>query len=363
MTFNDHRRQFIAKTVTAAAAVHLTGCAGGRGRYQDINLRSRKTLASDPSSLELVRYATLAANGHNTQPWLFSLNDNTIRILPDISRRTLVVDPDDHHLYASLGCAAENLSIAAQARGKSGEVAIESGNFANVVIDTTSSGRYVSPLFRMITQRQVTRALYEGKVAPVEVLERLHKAANNYGVDAYMVTDSGQIERIMEMVVDGNSSQMDSPAFVEELKDWIRFNANEATETRDGLYTACSGNPELPTFIGPTMFNLFFKKDKENDKYRDHIRSSSGLMIFVADRNDPEGWISAGRAYERFALQATLDGLKNAFVNQTVEEIGMRSRLQSLLELGDRRPNLVVRFGYGDPLPMSLRREVADVVV
>ncbi len=367
MNIDYQRRRFLIQTATAAAALQLGGCGRGDARYQDINIQSRQPLAPNASALELIRYATLSANGHNTQPWFFDVLDNDIRILPDISRRTPVVDPDDHHLYASLGCAAENLSIAAKAWGISGEVAIKTGEQTNVIIDTTAdttaSGRSAPPLFNAITQRQVTRAQYEGKPAPVDVLERLNKAANSYGVDAYMVTDNNQKEQILELVVDGNSQQMDNPAFVQELKDWVRFNASSAAETRDGLYAACSGNPESPTLIGSTLFNLFFTKDAENDKYRDHIRSSSGLMVFVANQDDPEGWINAGRAYERFALQATLDGLKNAFVNQAVEELDMRIRLQSLFNLGDRRPNFVVRFGYGDALPMSLRRAVADVVI
>jgi nitroreductase len=48
---------------------------------------------------ELVRCATLAANGHNTQPWKFGLTPDTISIRPDLSRRTPVVDPDEHHLW------------------------------------------------------------------------------------------------------------------------------------------------------------------------------------------------------------------------------------------------------------------------
>lgn len=35
-----------------------------------------------------------------------------IEILPDVSRRTPVVDPDDRHLFIGLGCAAENLALA-----------------------------------------------------------------------------------------------------------------------------------------------------------------------------------------------------------------------------------------------------------
>jgi nitroreductase len=63
---------------------------------------------------EIIRYATMAPSGHNTQPWLFSINKNRMTIIPDYSRRLPVVDPDDHALFISLGCALENLIIAAQ---------------------------------------------------------------------------------------------------------------------------------------------------------------------------------------------------------------------------------------------------------
>ena len=50
---------------------------------------------------ELVRYATLAPSSHNTQCWKFAIEDKAITILPDLSRRTPAVDPDDHHLFVS----------------------------------------------------------------------------------------------------------------------------------------------------------------------------------------------------------------------------------------------------------------------
>ncbi|MEW5961151.1 MAG: twin-arginine translocation signal domain-containing protein, partial [Chloroflexota bacterium] len=61
--------------------------------------------------LELIRYATLAANGHNTQPWKFAVKENEIEIQPDYTRRLPVVDPHDRELWISLGCALENLLV------------------------------------------------------------------------------------------------------------------------------------------------------------------------------------------------------------------------------------------------------------
>ena len=73
-------------------------------------------------SQELVRYATLAPSSHNTQCWKFALDGQSVIILPDLSRRCPVVDPDDHHLCVSLGCAAENLVQAGLAPGLASEV-------------------------------------------------------------------------------------------------------------------------------------------------------------------------------------------------------------------------------------------------
>jgi len=66
---------------------------------------------------ELVRNATLAPSSHNTQCWKFRALGNLITIEPDLSRRCPVVDPDDHHMFVSLGCATENLAHAALANG------------------------------------------------------------------------------------------------------------------------------------------------------------------------------------------------------------------------------------------------------
>jgi hypothetical protein len=62
---------------------------------------------------ELVRSATLAASGHNTQPWKFAIKENAIEIHPDYSRRLPIVDPVDRELWMSLGCVLENLLVAA----------------------------------------------------------------------------------------------------------------------------------------------------------------------------------------------------------------------------------------------------------
>jgi hypothetical protein len=156
---------------------------------------------------------------------------------------------------------------------------------------------------------------------------------------------------------------MNNPQFVKELKEWIRFNATAAVQTGDGLYSLTTGNPNIPTWLGNLFFDLFVTPNGENDKYAKQVRSSAGIAIFVSNMSTKENWVEVGRCYERFALQATALGIKNAFLNQPVEVSAVRTQFADFLGVGARRPDLVVRFGRGNKLPQSLRRPVNTVMI
>ncbi|MFN3548866.1 MAG: Acg family FMN-binding oxidoreductase [Mesorhizobium sp.] len=333
-------------------------------RYEIEALNLREPLSGHGGLVDCARYATLAANGHNTQPWRFSLSTRHVDIMPDLSRRTSVVDPDDHHLWASLGCAAENFLIAARAQSLHGEVEFDPGGDGRLAISLQQGPAGTDELFEAVPRRQCTRSDYDGRPVSAEELTALETAADIDGVRIVYLLDKTQIETALEHVIAGNTVQMEDGAFVEELKHWLRFNDGQALETRDGLYSAASGNPTLPGWLARMVFPLVFRTGGENDKYARQIRSSSGLAVFISEKDDREHWVKAGRAYQRFALKATALGIANAFVNQPVEVPHLRAELARWLGLGvDERPDFVVRFGHAPALPMSLRRPVDEVVV
>jgi hypothetical protein len=311
----------------------------------------------------LVHYARLAANSHNTQPWMFSKTAGGVLISPDVSRATPVVDPDSHHLYASLGCAAENLALAASALGRNAAVdfADQSDGGVQVSFGRGSAGK--DPLFDTITKRQSTRNEYDGRIVASSDLKLLEAAAQIDGSRVILVTDRLKIEQVMELILAGNTAQIENPAFRDELKSWLRFSSASAVGKADGLYAACSGNPTIPDWLGNLIFGSVFTAAGENEKCVKQVRSSAGLAIFVADENDRPHWVKAGRSYQRFALKATGLGLKHAFLNQAVEVPEQRAKLAELLGIGGKRPNLLVRFGYGQPMPRSMRRPIQDVIV
>lgn len=353
--------------IAASGAAAVAGAVGyslwpRMGRYRAAVEAQRRVPQAGAEISELVRMASLAANGHNTQPWTFTLDAARLSILPDFSRRTAVVDPDDHHLFVSLGCAAENAALAAAVQGRAGAVSIHDGPEPRIDIDLGAGPVVESPLYSAIPQRQSTRAPYDGQPVPAGDLRLLQEAASDPGVQVELFTGAADREAILEFIIAGNSAQMDDPAFVRELRDWIRFTPDQALATRDGLFAATSGNPVVPAWLAERMFAAFFTRNAENDRYRDHVRSSAGIAVFVGDRADPQHWARVGRSFQRFALQATLLGIRTAHLNQPVEVAPVRAEFARWLGAPAARPDLVIRFGRGPVLPMSLRRPVAEVL-
>ncbi len=210
--------------------------------------------------------------------------------------------------------------------------------------------------------RQCTRAEYDGKPVSAQDLSKLSTAGSVAGVECLLVTDRSRMDAILDYVVQGNTAQMRDQAFMRELIQWIRFNDAMAIEHLDGLSARSSGNPALPAWLAKRLLPFVMTEKKENDKYAKHVRSSAGIAVFAASTNDRAGWIMAGRAFQRFALQATALSIRQAFLNQPTEVAALRPQIASYLGIGDRRPNLIVRFGRGPMLPPSLRRPVAAVL-
>ena len=160
--------------------------------------------------VSLVRYATLAASSHNTQPWKFKPEPGRIVILPDLSRRCPAVDPDDHHLYGSLGCAAENLLLAAQAAGLKGHFSYDaSESSVQVAFEKAVPSR--SALFEAILSCQCSRTEYDGTELSGEQLRLLEETGRGSGVAVMLVTDRKQKEQVAEYVAGGQHGPVRRP--------------------------------------------------------------------------------------------------------------------------------------------------------
>lgn len=366
------RRMFIATAgvagLGAAGALAIHSHSKGRSEYEQAVekiWRHGESGSSDAPAVlrELVRYATLAPSSHNTQCWKFRLGNQSVAILPDYQRRCPIVDPDDHHLFISLGCAAENLTHAASAMGFRGDAVFNTGTDEVVEISLVRAAEVRTPLFEAIPRRQSTRGEFDAKPLLNDELRLLERAGSGNGVRVHLLTDKKAMENVLDFVVQGNTAQMRDPAFVRELKGWLRFNGGQAARRGDGLFAGSSGNPTAPSWLGGLMFNLFFTEKAENDKYARHVRSAAGIAVFVSEVEGKGQWIEVGRAFQRFALQATAMDVRTAHLNQPVEVASLRPQFAKSIGISVGRPDLVIRFGRGPERPRSLRRPIEAVLL
>lgn len=317
---------------------------------------------------ELIYKATLAPSGHNTQPWKFSVNRNIILIYPDFDRTLPVVDTDNHALYISLGCALENLVISAKQDGLISSVDYFPEDEAEECIRVTltdESTQKEKELFEAIPVRQSNRSMYDKrKISSVDI-EKLLQANNSETISVKTFDTKGkEVEPVIKLVKEACEIQFNDKHFVEELISWIRFKKSEVRTKKDGLSAKVIGFPNVPRWLGRLILKTFVKPESEASKTEKQIRSSSHLFLFVCNENEKRDWVETGRIFQRIALTAASLGIAHAHLNMPCEVESVREKLSALLNLkNEEQPLLLIRLGYADEMPRSLRRPIDEVLI
>lgn len=316
----------------------------------------------EESLLKIIRYAAKAPSGHNTQPWRFKTGNDRIYVLPDFSRALPVVDADDHALYISLGCALENLVIAAnEFKFKTNvEFAGEESKPQIVVKLSAAPVTDKSGLFCYIVKRQVTRSKFKPEKVPGNLLSELFYETE--GVHVRLFLSDEEINFLTPYIVEGNSLQFGNKAFVNELVSWMRFSEKEVMTKGDGIWSASMGLPCTGRFIGNIVMKNFVSAGTEEKRLKKLIRASAGFALFMVEKNDPYHWIKLGQVFQQFGLRATKHQVSHSHLNMPCEELQVRNKLVRDLHLHDLTPLLLIRFGYSDPMPYSFRRNLCNLL-
>ena len=138
----------VARPLVLAAAHSMLTFVDGQLRTADAEGRPLPEgdayapwrLWNDPrlraTPLALVAAAVLAANPHDTQPWLFGVRDDAIDVAADLSRNLGAMDAYLREMHLGLGCAIENMAIAAGPNGYRAEVEGVDGSLIDLVART-----------------------------------------------------------------------------------------------------------------------------------------------------------------------------------------------------------------------------------
>ena len=368
----DDRRGFLVGAAAAgAAAVGAHGIRlddeGTRAEFEYAVAATwrhceRTDISWPAAQREMVRYATLAASSHNSQPWRFRLLERGIVVLPEPASGESAGDFDSHERFVSLGCAVENIVQAATAFGLRAVPSFDH-DVGGIYVDFTIGAKVWTALFDAIPRRRTTHGDYDGRPVAPEHLRLFEAIGNGDSVRMLLFTESWQLDQIRELILASANACVDDAALVGEVTSWTRFSYGEALATRDGLCASSLSGPLVPTPGATVPFVRTLANEGLNRTQEREVRSSSGFAVFVSPEGDPAHWVEAGRCCQRFALQAAALGIRTAFMCRPPDGSAASAQFAAFLGMGGRPPDVVMRFGYGPGTLRSLRRPAEQFIL
>jgi hypothetical protein len=335
---------------------------------------------ADRTPLGAVAAAILAANPHNTQPWTFHVTADSIQLFADPSRRAGTLDVLDREHHVGLGCALENLVLAASARGYTAAVTLlpdanDPTHVASVAL-TAGSGT-ASALHDAIGDRHSNRGPYTSVPVSADVLATLDSvAAGLDGMTVRWFITPTERTALGAMIIEATHAIVDDLQQSTDSFAWYRNNRDDIDTHKDGLTLDAQG-------LSPLMLALAkilpaYTRAAGDSFWLDQTRTvhtataAAYGVITVTDPSDRSLQLVGGRLLQRIHLAATVAGLGMQHMNQITERIDRDAGLQqpskfaagvnALLAQPGRQALSMFRVGHPERAGrLSPRRPVSQV--
>lgn len=346
---------------------------------------------SNPGALALVCAAILAASPHNTQPWLFKVTNSSIELYIDTRRNVGALDPYLREEHIGMGCALENLMLAAAANGYQASVALLPGKLGPIPatakpapkllarVDLAAGTREENELYDAIPRRHTNRGPYiPEKPIPPEFIDALSRLPGDEAdAKIFLFTAEADRKKLVEISSLANDAVYSDPEVERGSGRWVRLDWSDVQKYRDGLTIDAFGLPP----ISAAAFKMMSSRMRRwaasrgpKDRYSQLMLSAPLIgIIAVRDRYDQEHCLHAGRIWQRAHLLATARGVAGRPCNEAVEMIdhektngkpALRAGLLGEI-LGDAawQPTFVFYMGYPTlTAGASPRRPIEQVV-
>jgi len=313
----------------------------------------------------LLNYAVLAPSVHNTQPWLFKIDNDTVELYADRTRALPVIDPDDRELTISCGAALFHLRIAIRHFGYAGAVATlpdpdDPDLLAHIHLgNTREAATEEQALFDAIGKRRTNRQAFEQRAVPDAMLMALQRDALTEGAYLYLVQGEEDRNAVADLIALGDRMQWADKHFRRELAAWAR---PSRSQRRDGIPGYALSFNRLISQVGLRTGRTFDLGKGQAASDRQLAMGSPALVVLGTDVDMTYDWLIAGQALARVLLYARSQGVWASFLNQPIEVPEVRLMLHNMIERVGF-PQLLLRMGYGPEVPPTPRRSVSDVLL
>lgn len=163
----------------------------------------------------------------------------TVDLFIDVSRGIASLDPFDRERQVELGCAVENLVLAAGARGYQPTVMLlpNTANRTHVARIALVPGPAVqSPLYDAIGERHTNRGPYNGSPVPAGMLDALSaQTAGLDGVAVRWLTQPDQKAAFGSLIIEATEAVVADDDQSRDGFAWFRNNRDDIDTHMDGL--------------------------------------------------------------------------------------------------------------------------------
>lgn len=283
----------------------------------------------------LLRYAILAPSSHNSQPWEFVIEECNIEVHADETRWLAATDQDKRELNLSLGCAVENLCIAAERFGLDSDIAYHDESPPVTVTlqpDSINSPCSDAVLFDQITKRSTNHHLFRNESLGDSTRKELRNCIAEEAVSFELIDDPERKGLIAELQAEADRLQMNNSDYRKELGHWIGIGA--------------LGDSWLKAQIGQAVVTHLDIGDREGKKNSKLIQSAPVVGVLKTGSDEPSIRVKTGQVFQRIALAATAEDIAVHPISQILERREMRKELASLVDCDDKLPQHLFRLGY-----------------
>jgi hypothetical protein len=366
------RRKFIKKSIYSTSAVFMA-----ESILPSFNIL-QQLLASDNAGTHslsdkekfLLKYASLAPSGHNTQPWNVKIVSDSEWIIGwDKNRALPAVDPHNRELTLSIGAFCEALSISAESIGLQVTKKITGANsFAPelVKIFFKSADKHDGLMYALQKRRTIKNGLLEEPLRPDDV--QFIRSGIKSEI-SFFHRGSREASAIERAVLESNIIQSQRDDAQEELATWIRWKDSDASKYKNGL---TPGGMEISGIGGWYVKHFYSKEDVMTESFRNQtiqiiekLLSSYGSWIVISTATENPGTlIDAGGDFLRLGLNSYDKKIALHPMTQPLEENGFAENLKKTLKI-DGRIQFILRAGYVEtyPGPVSLRMPAESIVL
>ncbi len=319
---------------------------------------------------QIAYLASLAASGHNTQPWLIKhVAPFHWIICNDKSKWLPAVDPLQRETMLSIGAFIQNLEYAASSLCYACQFSLLANtNQDEHVMEVKMIRKGSQPGYTpdSILQRRTVRSriLTAGLKTEDIVLLIDHEPDFIH----FIPRASKAYHYLNEQTIAANKVQSYRDPAQKELAEWIRFSNSDAEKYRDGL---TPGSMEIEGFPGWVVRNFYGKANVMGKNFREQnidqaakqVGSSAGWLLITSKDSGVTSLIETGRRMQRLFLKVRARHIAIHPMTQILEEPSIHKGLNASIGMNDP-VQFILRTGYVKhyPDPVSLRRPVDRLI-